>query len=556
MGQGVGGPQARRRPPTGRPAPRPPAAARPPGRTSVRPHRPGGGERAAGTARAAAATLRAAAGEHLGPHRRRRVFVMPVPTRGGRPGIPRPPRPWGRVRAMGTAGGDSSGVLPTPAGAGGRPRPPAARRPARPRRPAAARAVLRHQPRAGVRGHRAPLRPARQPVLARAARVRLHPAPARPGRAGAAAALGLGMTNVAPRATARADELDDAELVAGGDRLRALVAEVRPAWLAVVGVGAYRVAFAERRAVAAARSGRSARPGCGCCRTPAGSTPTTRPRPSPRRSARCTTRQPGSAGRSGAQDRHEGCDLPPYRSGRRGPLGRGGRDPRARPRRGAGPHHRLRGEPHGLEDPRGPHRAGPPGLPDPAPGRRRRGRRGGRGRGLPRRRRARVAVPERLRQPLRHGRRVLRAARRARPPAARGRAGRAGRLPRCARRDRGALPARRRQRRPRGPRRADRARRGRGRGGRALRDRAGQARGRPRRHHGELRREGPAGARRRRRPRRQLPRARRRRPGEGLHRPRRPHRRGRPRREPRSWTSRWPGRAPSSRSTPTSRTTR
>ncbi|WP_408630055.1 G/U mismatch-specific DNA glycosylase [Actinomycetospora lemnae] len=62
--------------------------------------------------------------------------------------------------------------------------------------------------------------------------------------------LGLGITNVAPRATARADELDDAELVAGGERLRELVAEVRPAWLAVVGIGAYRVAFADRRAAA------------------------------------------------------------------------------------------------------------------------------------------------------------------------------------------------------------------------------------------------------------------------------------------------------------------
>nr|WP_243418015.1 G/U mismatch-specific DNA glycosylase [Actinomycetospora cinnamomea] len=62
--------------------------------------------------------------------------------------------------------------------------------------------------------------------------------------------LGLGITNVAPRATARADELDDAELVAGGERLRALVAELRPGWLAVVGIGAYRVAFADRKAMA------------------------------------------------------------------------------------------------------------------------------------------------------------------------------------------------------------------------------------------------------------------------------------------------------------------
>ncbi|MDT7745946.1 MAG: double-stranded uracil-DNA glycosylase [Actinomycetota bacterium] len=61
--------------------------------------------------------------------------------------------------------------------------------------------------------------------------------------------LGLGITNVAPRATARADELSDAELVAGGDRLRALVRTYRPRWLAVVGITAYRVAFADRAAV-------------------------------------------------------------------------------------------------------------------------------------------------------------------------------------------------------------------------------------------------------------------------------------------------------------------
>jgi TDG/mug DNA glycosylase family protein len=62
-------------------------------------------------------------------------------------------------------------------------------------------------------------------------------------------ALGLGITNVAPRATARADELTVAEMVAGGERLRALVAERHPAWLAVVGVTAYRTAFAAPRAV-------------------------------------------------------------------------------------------------------------------------------------------------------------------------------------------------------------------------------------------------------------------------------------------------------------------
>jgi TDG/mug DNA glycosylase family protein len=67
----------------------------------------------------------------------------------------------------------------------------------------------------------------------------------RPAEQGELARLGLGITNMAPRATARADELSTAELVAGGARLRELVARVRPAWLAVVGITAYRTAFAE-----------------------------------------------------------------------------------------------------------------------------------------------------------------------------------------------------------------------------------------------------------------------------------------------------------------------
>jgi TDG/mug DNA glycosylase family protein len=60
--------------------------------------------------------------------------------------------------------------------------------------------------------------------------------------------LGLGITNLVARATARADELDPAELVAGGRRLRTLADRVRPAWLAVVGITAYRTAFDAPRA--------------------------------------------------------------------------------------------------------------------------------------------------------------------------------------------------------------------------------------------------------------------------------------------------------------------
>lgn len=57
--------------------------------------------------------------------------------------------------------------------------------------------------------------------------------------------LGLGITNMVARATARADELSTDEIVAGGVRLRGLVEQVRPAWLAVVGITAHRTAFAQ-----------------------------------------------------------------------------------------------------------------------------------------------------------------------------------------------------------------------------------------------------------------------------------------------------------------------
>lgn len=61
--------------------------------------------------------------------------------------------------------------------------------------------------------------------------------------------LGLGITNVAARATARADELTREEMVDGGAALRAKVLGLRPAWLAVVGIGAYRTGFGRPDAV-------------------------------------------------------------------------------------------------------------------------------------------------------------------------------------------------------------------------------------------------------------------------------------------------------------------
>jgi TDG/mug DNA glycosylase family protein len=60
--------------------------------------------------------------------------------------------------------------------------------------------------------------------------------------------LGLGITNIAPRATAQAAELTDDELRAGAARLRTLIEERRPGYLAIAGVTAYRTAFGRPRA--------------------------------------------------------------------------------------------------------------------------------------------------------------------------------------------------------------------------------------------------------------------------------------------------------------------
>lgn len=58
----------------------------------------------------------------------------------------------------------------------------------------------------------------------------------------------LGITNVVSRATATAAELETADYVKGGKRLRAKVERFRPRVLAVLGIGAYRMAFDRRDA--------------------------------------------------------------------------------------------------------------------------------------------------------------------------------------------------------------------------------------------------------------------------------------------------------------------
>ncbi len=75
----------------------------------------------------------------------------------------------------------------------------------------------------------------------------------RPEEQGLLPGFGLGVTNLVRRATARADELTDDELKAGGQRLREVVAACAPLVVAVVGVTAYRAAFATPKAVIGAQ---------------------------------------------------------------------------------------------------------------------------------------------------------------------------------------------------------------------------------------------------------------------------------------------------------------
>ncbi|GIE46704.1 mismatch-specific DNA-glycosylase [Amorphoplanes nipponensis] len=74
------------------------------------------------------------------------------------------------------------------------------------------------------------------------------PALLHPSEQGTLPGLGLGITNVVARATARADELSPAELVAGGRLLTQLVTTWQPRYLAVLGVTAYRAAFGRPKA--------------------------------------------------------------------------------------------------------------------------------------------------------------------------------------------------------------------------------------------------------------------------------------------------------------------
>ncbi len=60
--------------------------------------------------------------------------------------------------------------------------------------------------------------------------------------------LGFGITSFVKRTTARADELTNEEYIAGGKDLLRKIEKYKPKNLAVLGIGAYRTAFAKPKA--------------------------------------------------------------------------------------------------------------------------------------------------------------------------------------------------------------------------------------------------------------------------------------------------------------------
>ena len=80
---------------------------------------------------------------------------------------------------------------------------------------------------------------------------------------------GCGITNLVARTTAAAAELSAEELADGRLAVERKLRRYAPRWLAVLGIGAYRIGFGRRRASIGNSLSGWGRPGCGCCRTPA-----------------------------------------------------------------------------------------------------------------------------------------------------------------------------------------------------------------------------------------------------------------------------------------------
>jgi TDG/mug DNA glycosylase family protein len=54
---------------------------------------------------------------------------------------------------------------------------------------------------------------------------------------------GVGITSIVPGASAKASDLSNDELREGGERLRREIRSIRPKVVALLGVGAYRIAY-------------------------------------------------------------------------------------------------------------------------------------------------------------------------------------------------------------------------------------------------------------------------------------------------------------------------
>ena len=92
----------------------------------------------------------------------------------------------------------------------------------------------------------------------------------RPAEQGQLLGRGLGITNLVGRATAAADELAAEELIAGAGRLQAKERRYRPAFVAVLGVTAYRAAFGRRHAAPGRQADRLAGAGLWVLPNPSG----------------------------------------------------------------------------------------------------------------------------------------------------------------------------------------------------------------------------------------------------------------------------------------------
>ncbi len=116
-------------------------------------------------------------------------------------------------------------------------------------------------------------------------------------------ARGLGLTNLVARATAAADELSSDELRHGARRLESLVRKHQPAYVAFLGIGAYRTAFGRPRAVVGPAAGEDRRRPCVAATEPQ----RTQREPSAPRADR---RLPPPAGRRACPQHHLAMTLP------------------------------------------------------------------------------------------------------------------------------------------------------------------------------------------------------------------------------------------------------